>query len=252
MTEIGTLYNRLKNLIKQNFYDKTEIDTYIGDINDFIDSNDTEGISTITDSVTDNDMRPVTSNAVYDAIQDNNSELIAKSNTAGLVKNDGTIDTTSYLSSHQDITGKVNIAQGSGNGNKLVVTDNSGNITVGSQIDEMNSLIVDMINYEPPTLTLSANHDTVNLSGSSKSRTVIFTANCTNLTNATVELILVSISGVISNTKETDIYIGSNGTGSYEVEYEGGVNRTLVYKIVYESIESNTITINITGGQSWA
>lgn len=34
------------------------------------------------------------------------SNFIKKSTTVGLLKNDGTIDTTSYLSAHQDITGK--------------------------------------------------------------------------------------------------------------------------------------------------
>ena len=34
------------------------------------------------------------------------SQKISKSSTQGLVKNDGTIDTTTYLSSHQDISGK--------------------------------------------------------------------------------------------------------------------------------------------------
>ena len=34
-------------------------------------------------------------------------DYIKKSSTNGLVKNDGTIDTTQYLSQHQDISGKV-------------------------------------------------------------------------------------------------------------------------------------------------
>ena len=33
--------------------------------------------------------------------------LIQTSSTSGLVKNDGTIDTTQYLSQHQDISGKA-------------------------------------------------------------------------------------------------------------------------------------------------
>lgn len=35
------------------------------------------------------------------------SEYIKKSDTAGLVKNDGTIDTSTYLTQHQDISGKL-------------------------------------------------------------------------------------------------------------------------------------------------
>ena len=34
-------------------------------------------------------------------------DYITKSETDGLVKNDGTVDTTSYISEHQDITGKI-------------------------------------------------------------------------------------------------------------------------------------------------
>ena len=36
------------------------------------------------------------------------SDFIEKSNTTGLIKNDGTIDTSHYLTEHQDISGKVN------------------------------------------------------------------------------------------------------------------------------------------------
>ena len=76
MTELSTLYNRLRNLIKQNFYDKNEIDTYVGDINDYIDSNVGNVLtSEVTDTVSDGDYRPVSSNAVYDALQDVDVDL---------------------------------------------------------------------------------------------------------------------------------------------------------------------------------
>ena len=45
------------------------------------------------------------------------SNYVQKSETAGLIKNDGTIDTNTYLTSHQDITGKedkVDIVSASG------------------------------------------------------------------------------------------------------------------------------------------
>ena len=38
----------------------------------------------------------------------NLSNYIQKSNTSGLVKNDGTIDTNTYLTQHQDLSGKAN------------------------------------------------------------------------------------------------------------------------------------------------
>lgn len=36
-------------------------------------------------------------------------DYITKSETAGLIKNDGTVDTTEYLTQHQDISGKANL-----------------------------------------------------------------------------------------------------------------------------------------------
>ena len=39
------------------------------------------------------------------------SNYISKSQTAGLVKNDGTIDTNTYLTSHQDISGKLDTSK---------------------------------------------------------------------------------------------------------------------------------------------
>lgn len=38
------------------------------------------------------------------------TDLIKKSNTSGLIKNDGTIDESNYLTQHQDISGKANSA----------------------------------------------------------------------------------------------------------------------------------------------
>ena len=56
-------------------------------------------------------------------------DYIEKSQTTGLVKNDGSIDTSSYLTSHQDITGKLDIAQTSYKGKNVVVDDTTGDIT---------------------------------------------------------------------------------------------------------------------------
>lgn len=50
------------------------------------------------------------------------TDYIKKSNTAGLVKNDGTIDTNTYLTQHQDISGKVNF-------NDLAAVATSGSYT---------------------------------------------------------------------------------------------------------------------------
>ena len=79
MVELSTLYQHLKTLNKQWFYEKSEIDTLL------------EGKADISD--------------IPDV-----SDVIRTSNTEGLVKNDGTIDTTQYISEHQDISGKANSA----------------------------------------------------------------------------------------------------------------------------------------------
>lgn len=51
-----------------------------------------------------------TQSEIDNIINDNISTKISKSTTVGLVKNDGTIDTTTYLTTHQDISGKENLS----------------------------------------------------------------------------------------------------------------------------------------------
>ena len=53
------------------------------------------------------------------------SNYVEKSNTSGLLKNDGSVDTNSYLTSHQDITGKLDISQPDANKGKNVVVDST-------------------------------------------------------------------------------------------------------------------------------
>ena len=77
MVELSVLYGHLKTLNKQWFYEKSEIDALLEEKADVTDIPDV-------------------------------SNVIRTSNTAGLVKNDGTIDTNTYLTSHQDISGKAN------------------------------------------------------------------------------------------------------------------------------------------------
>lgn len=94
------------------------------------------GAGDVVDEVTDEDMHAVTSNAVYNAlllkedVEDafsgdyedltnkpdipeevsdlsDGSDVLMKSLTAGLVKNDGTIDTNQYLTQHQSLNSKT-------------------------------------------------------------------------------------------------------------------------------------------------
>lgn len=67
----------------------------------------------IVDAVTDGDMRAVTSNAVHDALE----SKISTSETVGLVKNDGSIDTKSYA---EKVT--------NGTENNLAGLDQNGNL----------------------------------------------------------------------------------------------------------------------------
>ena len=64
---------------------------------------------------------------------------IKLSSTAGLVKNDGTIDTNTYLTTHQDITGKADKVASATNGD-LATLDSSGNL-VDSGIASTNVVV---------------------------------------------------------------------------------------------------------------
>ena len=65
-------------------------------------------LATVATSGKYNDLKnkPDIPSKISDLIND--SDFIEKNNTAGLIKNDGTIDTTHYISQHQDISGKIN------------------------------------------------------------------------------------------------------------------------------------------------
>ncbi|MBQ7564613.1 MAG: collagen-like protein [Lachnospiraceae bacterium] len=69
--------------------------------------------------------------ATIDSFADVESALadkISKSATEGLVKNDGTIDTNTYLTQHQDITGKADKVSGATSGD-FAALDANGNLT---------------------------------------------------------------------------------------------------------------------------
>ena len=84
--------------------------------------------------------------AVIPAIPDT-SNLIAKSSTTGLVKNDGTIDTNTYLTQHQDISGKADKVSGATSGN-FAGLDANGNLTdSGKKPSDFLTQHQDMTNY---------------------------------------------------------------------------------------------------------
>ena len=148
MTTVEQLYGHLKTLNKQWFYDKTEIDgklalkldatdvpTKISDLTDdstFIDESELntalsnyytksqtdEFVDTteLNTALSDYIPKSATSGLVKnDGTIDTTTyqeagDYIETSETVGLVKNDGTIDTNVYLTQHQDISMKANSA----------------------------------------------------------------------------------------------------------------------------------------------
>ena len=119
-----------------------------------IDGNEVSGV---VDVIADGDMHAVTSNAVYDAIGDipDMSQVITKSSTAGLVKNDGSIDTTTYSAtghSHSisdvanlqtSLDAKVNTSDIANN----LTTTTSGKVLDARQGKALADLIGDAIQY---------------------------------------------------------------------------------------------------------
>ncbi|MBQ2653124.1 MAG: hypothetical protein IJF83_06170 [Methanobrevibacter sp.] len=110
--DVHQLYEHLKTLNKQWFYDKSEIDTTLSD---YIEKSETSGLvkndGTIdtTAYITSASLPTKTSDLTNDGSSSSDAlTFIETSATSGLVKNDGTIDTTTYLSEHQDISGKAN------------------------------------------------------------------------------------------------------------------------------------------------
>lgn len=85
------------------------------------------------------------------------STLVKKSQTSGLLKNDGTIDTNTYLTQHQDISGKADANHTHGNisntgaigsdSGKVIVTTTDGALTASDWIDEVDNIVQALIAY---------------------------------------------------------------------------------------------------------
>ena len=134
---LSDAYNNFKTLIRQITYSKDDIDEKIGDIDDFINSDHNNVYpSEVVDSVTDNDMRPVSSNAVHDSL----SNYVQKSQTAGLLKNDGTVDSNTYLTSHQSLSNCIQKSQTSG----LVKNDGTIDTTLVSRVSALENELEDL------------------------------------------------------------------------------------------------------------
>lgn len=99
------------------------------------------------------------------------SNFVQKSNTAGLLKNDGTVDTSTYLTSHQSISGKADKVSNPTSGN-FASLDANGNLAdsgkkaadfATASHNQASSTINAMTGYEKPSSTsaISAS-DTLN------------------------------------------------------------------------------------------
>lgn len=107
MVDIQALYNHFKTLTKQWFYDKDEIDTKLDEKADVADIPDVSDVirTSQTAGLVKNDGTIDTTQ--YLSEHQDLSNYVEKSATSGLIKNDGTIDTNVYLTEHQDISNYV-------------------------------------------------------------------------------------------------------------------------------------------------
>jgi len=104
---------------KSVLYTKTEINTTLTDYETKADLTENYYNKTTIDSTLSN----------YETkaeLETTLGDYIQKSSTAGLVKNDGTIDTNTYLTQHQDISGKVDKEIESINGTAKILNEADG------------------------------------------------------------------------------------------------------------------------------
>ena len=108
MVSISKLFTDFMELVGIHYYDKSETDTK------FALKSEIPPSSTIDSSLSSTSENPVQNKVIQSAL-------------AG--KSDTNHTHNQYLTSHQDISGKLDKAQGSSNASKNVVTDTNGNIT---------------------------------------------------------------------------------------------------------------------------
>lgn len=110
---------------KINTYTKSEIDAIISGLPSVVVPTN---LSEFTDDLGSN---PLHTHSQYLTEHQDLSDYIQKSYTAGLVKNDGTIDTNTYLTQHQDISDKVDKVNTAYNGNFASFNNEGGIVDSG-------------------------------------------------------------------------------------------------------------------------
>lgn len=81
----------------------------------------------LSDFTAYNDLLRVSSNGTIEDSGISSNNIVQKSQTAGLLKNDGSVDTNTYLTQHQDISGKADKVSHARNGDLAALNDN-GNL----------------------------------------------------------------------------------------------------------------------------
>lgn len=200
---------------------------------------DAIGGGTVDSALSSISENPVQNKVIYNAL----SSKISTSNTSGLVKNDGSIDTNTYLTSHQDISNYIQKS----NTNGLIKND--GSVDTSSYITS-SSL--------PSASSSTPSADTTN--GSYGSGTSYARANHTHPkssiyaesshTHTTTDITNLSVPTASSSTPTADTTNGTYGSGTSYARSDHAHPKSSLYAEsnhthTYSNI-SNVTTVDVT------
>lgn len=114
------------------------------EINKKVNTTDLASVAT-SGSYNDLTNKPDIPSSVNDLNDGNN--VIMKSNTSGLIKNDGSIDTNNYLTSHAPVDSSLNINSTNAIQNQAVTIALNGKANVFDWVTEIDNVVVSLINY---------------------------------------------------------------------------------------------------------
>lgn len=158
-------------------------------------------------------------------VKDSLDQKISKSNTAGLVKNDGTIDTSTYLTSHQslsDIGGTVTVEkqQTADSGYASTYVIKQGGSQVGVKINIDKDRMLKSATYETVGSTPTTAESTAGMSAGDKY--IKLTVNTAD--NDSASDIILPINDIFDlQTADNTTIVLTNGV--YAVK-DGGINTT--------------------------
>ena len=169
---------------------------------------------------------------VEDAIGALNTVKVNLSNTQGLLKNDGTVDTNQYLTQHQDISGKANKPSTVTTG-AIASYDDNGNLVNSTK------LLANFMNYKTLNVGADANNGWLKISGAYTG-----SANRVFLLTSRVDTAIISLSSY-NNASITDGYymnvmLMSKNPRSTKIPNTAGVVDT-TNKIAYVPIGKDSV-----------